>query len=113
MSEVPSLTQTREVSNRSKTVEEDLGPPSSLEPDLEYFLGGCMPQERAEGRRDSPQDLGPKPLLEDHCKWIEWWGQCINMPAWWQGLEVIPDVEDHQELTQKVRSSFEVLMARS
>ena len=34
------------------------------------------------------------------------------MTAWWQELQAIPDVEDHQELTQKVRASFEVPMAQ-
>ena len=34
------------------------------------------------------------------------------MLAWWGKLQAIPDVEDHQELTQKVRASFEVPVVR-
>ena len=72
-----------------------------------------MPLQGAEGRRDPWQDLWPKPPLEDHCKWIEWCGQCVEMLAWWQELQAIPDVEDHQELTWKVRASFKVPMVWS
>ena len=37
----------------------------------------------------------------------------MDTPASWQELQAIPDVEDHQEFTWKVRASFEVLMAQS
>ena len=72
-----------------------------------------MPLHEAEGRRDPQQDLKPEPPLEHHCKWIEWHGQCVDMPVWWQELQAILDVEDHQELTQKGRSSLKVPMVRS
>ena len=111
MWEVSSLTQTKETSNRSELAEGDLRPPPSLDPDLKYFFGEHMLLQGAEGRRDPQQDLQPEPLLEDHCKWIEWHGQCVDMPAWWWELQAIPDVEDHLELTKKVKASFEVPMA--
>ena len=96
----------------SEPVGGDLGPPSSLDWDFEHFLGGCPPQQGAEGGRDSQWHLWPKPPLDNHCKWIEWCGQYVDMPAWWRELQVIPDIEDHWELTQKVRVSFEVPMVR-
>ena len=44
--------RTEETSDESEPVEEDLGPPPSLDLDLEHFLGGCPLQQGAEGRRD-------------------------------------------------------------
>ena len=89
----------------------DLGPLPSLDPDLEYFLGEHTSLQGAEERRSLQQDLQPEPPPEDYCKWIEWYGQYVDMPTWWQELQVIPNVEDHQELAWKVRTSFEVPMA--
>ena len=87
--------------------------PPSLDPDLEYFFGEHTLLQGAEERRCPQQDLWPKPPLKDHCKWIEWHAQCMDMPAWWWELQAIPDVEDHQELAWKVRASFKVPMAWS
>ena len=111
--EVSPLTQNEEAFHRSKLAEGDLWPPPSLDPELEYFLGECMPLQGAEEERGPQQDLWPKPSLKDHCKWIEWHGQCVDMPVWWWELQAIPNVEDHQELAQKVRASFKVPMVCS
>ena len=69
--EVPSSIWTGEMANRSELAEGDLGPPPCLNQNLENFMGGCMPQQGTEGKRDSQWGLWPKPL-EDHCSWIEW-----------------------------------------
>ena len=37
----------------------------------------------------------------------------MDMLAWWWELQAIPNMEDHQELTWKVRASFEVPMVWS
>ena len=30
------------------------------------------------------------------------------MPSWWQELAEVPEIEDHQELAQKVWASFKI-----
>ena len=72
-----------------------------------------MPLQEAEERGVPGKILQPKPPLEDPCKWFEWCGQCVDMLAWWQELQAIPNVEDHQELALKVRASFKMPMAWS
>ena len=100
---------TQEMSDRSEPSEGDLGLPPSLKPNLEHFLGGHPSQQDQKG--ENPRwDPPPKPPLDDYCKWIEWHGQCVDMPAWWRELQVIPVVEDHWELAQKVMASFKVPM---
>ena len=53
-------------------------------------------------------DLSQEPLAEDYKKWIEWRGCWVHTPDWWQELVGIPGINDFQELTQKVRASFEI-----
>ena len=37
-----------------------------------------------------------------------WRGQALDMPSWWQELVEIPEVDDFQELAQKIQASFEL-----
>ena len=57
--EVPSLTQTKEMSKRRDLAEGDLGPMPSHDPDLKYFLGGCMPLQGTEERRTPSKIYDP------------------------------------------------------
>ena len=39
---------------------------------------------------------------------MEWRGQDVDTPNWWWELEMIPDVDDVQELVWKIWASFEL-----
>ena len=101
-----------ETSNGTEPVGGDLGPHPLLTWTLNTFLEGTHPgREQKEGGTPASPAAQTSPGY-DHCEWIEWHSQCVDMPAWWGELWAISDVEDHQELTQKVRASFEVPMVR-
>ena len=89
---------------KSPYLEFDLVPPSDLGLDVECFF-----QEQA-SRQWEDRQSGPsqEPLTEDYERWIEWKGQLIAMPIWWQELLEIPVVSNIQELAQKIRVSFEL-----
>ena len=71
-------------------LEFNLGPPPELGPDMEHFF-----QEQA-SRQGESTGSGPsqEPLMEDYERWVEWRGQMIAMPAWWQELMEILGVSN-------------------
>ena len=90
--------------NREKAEECDLGPPLTLEPDLEHFLGELAVLQGAEGVCEFSQE----PSVENYKAWLEWIGSQLNTPDWWEELVAIPKFDDHCRLTQKVQASFEI-----
>ena len=72
-----------ETSDRSKLAGGDLGLSPSLDLDPEYFLGRWLPQQGADEGRDPQLGLWPKTPLDNHCKWIEWYSQCVDILALW------------------------------
>ena len=83
----------------------DLEPPLELGPEVNHFLQELAgSSEEEEGNRSSPE-----PLVEDYERWVTWQAWVHNIPGWWLELAKIPDVDDHQELAQKVQVSFELL----
>ena len=87
----------------------DLGPTPELRPDLKCFLQEpAIIQEESRGT-----NLSQGPLVEDYEDWIEWRGHRVRTPNWWWEFVGIPGINDFQELTQKIRASFEIPQVRS
>ena len=87
----------------------NLGPLSELGLDLKHFLqeSATTPEE------DRGSDLLQGPPAEDNKDCIEWRGCRVHTPDWWQELVRIPGIKDFQELTQKIRASFELPQVKS
>ena len=85
-------------------LEFDLGFPLELGPDVACFFG----ESANESREDEENNFPSEPLAEEYERWVEWRGQVVNMPSWWQELGKIPEVGDLQELAQKIWASFEL-----
>ena len=85
-------------------VEFDLGPPPELGPNVKQFF------QRLAGKceEDAGGYFPTEPPAEEHEKWVEWRGQAVDIPNWWQELEMITDVDDVQD-AQKIWASFELL----
>ena len=85
-------------------LEFNLGPPPELGVDVEHFF-----QEEASGQGED-RGSGPsqEPQMEDYERWVEWRGQKVATPTWWQELLEILEVNDVQELSWKTRASFEL-----
>ena len=78
----------------------DLGPPPELGPNVEWFFQGLAGECKKVVRGHFPTE----PPAEEYEKWVEWRGQAVDTPSWWWELEMIPDVDDVQELAWKYRS---------
>ena len=52
--------------------------------------------------------LPQNPPAEEYEKGVEWRGWTVDMPSWWQELVGIPEVNDFQELAQKIQASFKL-----
>ena len=88
----------------SPYLEFNLGPPPELGLDVKHFF-----QEQASGQEeDEGSNTSQEPPAEDYERWVEWRGQMIATPTWWQELLEIPGVSDVPELAQKTRASFEL-----
>ena len=85
------------------SLEFDLGSPSELEPNVECFFQGPAGKWGDEGHH-----LPVEPPVDNYEKWVEWRGQMVDTPSWWRELEEILDIEDTQELAQKIWASFEL-----
>ena len=81
----------------------DLGPPPELGPDMEQFFQGLA----GEIKGDAGDHFPAEPPAEEYEKWVEWRGQAVDTPNWWQGLEMIPDADDLQELAPKDMGLFQ------
>ena len=63
-------------------LEVNLGPPPELGPDVEHFF-----QELAnESEEDKGSNFPPESPVEEYERWIEWRGQAVDTPSWWQEL---------------------------
>ena len=62
----------------------------------------------SESREDEESDFPLEPPAEEYKRWVEWRGQAIEMPSWWQELGKIPEVGNLQELAQRIWASFEL-----
>ena len=75
-----------------------------LGPEVDCFLqeaAGSL--EEDDGNRSSSE-----PQVEEHKRWVTWQAWVHNMPDWWPELVEIPDVTNHQELSQKIQASFKL-----
>ena len=59
-------------------------------------------------KEDAGGHFPTEPPVEEYEKWVEWRGQAVNTPNWWQKLEMIPDVDGVQELAQMIWASFKL-----
>ena len=89
--------------NRRKADEGDFGTPPTLESKLEYFT-----QKAEEGC-----NLSQEPFVQNYEVWLESSGHQLDTPDWWEELMVIPHVDGHHRLAQKVRASFKIPWVRS
>ena len=89
--------------------EYDLGPPPTLEPELESFLEAPTPKLGAWDRCD----LQPEPSIENYEVWLEWQACQVDMPEWWGELVTIPNVGDPKRLAHKIHASFKIPWVRS
>ena len=97
-----------EVPRRSETTECNLGPPPTLQTELESFLAEQIATQGSEQGCDLP----PESSIENYEVWMEWQGCQVNTLDWWE-LVAIPDVDDAQKLAWKVQASFEIPRVRS
>ena len=79
-------------------LEFDLGPPPELGPEVNHFLQELT----SKSREDSESNSSPEPLMEEYKRWVMWRGQALDTPSWWQELVEILEVDDFQELAQKI-----------
>ena len=86
-------------------LEFDLGHPPELGPDVEHFFGELANESREDGESNLPL----QPPAEEYERWVEWRGQVVNMPSWWQELGKIQEVGNFQELAQKIWAFFKLL----
>ena len=89
--------------------EYDLGPLSTLEPELESFLEVPTPTWGAGDRCD----LQLEPSIEYYEVWLEWQAHQVNTPDWWGELVAIPNAGDPERLAHKICASFEIQQGRS
>ena len=82
----------------------NLEPPPELGQEVDHFLqelAGSL--EENDGNRFSPELL-----VEEYERWVTWQVCVHDMPDWWPELAKIFDVNNHQELAQKVWASFKL-----
>ena len=82
----------------------NLGPPPELGLDVKDFF------QEQNSRQVEDRGSGPsqEPQMEDYERWVEWRGQMDATPTcWWELLEIL-EVNNVQELAQKIRASFEL-----
>ena len=83
-----------QVTGRGEVEESDLGPPPTLEPELEHFLEAPTPMLGARDRQGSP----PEPSINNYEMWLEWWACQVDTPDWWKELVAIPNMGDPERL---------------
>ena len=71
---------------------------------MEWFFQGLA----GKCGEDSGRQFPAEPPAKEYEKWVEWRGWAVDTPSWCQELEMIPDVDDIQELAQKIWASFEL-----
>ena len=84
----------------------DLGPSWELGPDLKCFLQEPATMQ-GEGKGG---DVLPEALAGNYERWIKCRWCWVHTPKWWQEFL---GIDDFQELTQKIRASFEIPRVRS
>ena len=92
---------------------EDLECPLALDPLLQEFLSGGDAPWASDGMEDDPQQtLIPEPFSLRNAEWICWHTQQLDMPAWWQELQEVPELDNIQEFARKVWASVQIPKAR-
>ena len=65
------------------------------------------PEAELSSERDT-KDYSTEPSVSDVKTWLEWQAEQLGTPTWWMELQVIPDISDPQNLSQKIRASFNI-----
>ena len=79
-----------QVTGREELEECDLGPLSTLEPELESFLVTPTPMWGVRDRCGLPSE----PSKDNYDVWLEWWAHQVDMPDWWGELITILNAGD-------------------
>ena len=82
----------------------DLEAPPELGPEVNHFLQELAGSLEEEDRNRS----SPEPPMEDYERWVTWRAWVQDKPGQWQELAEVPEIDDHQELAQKVLACFEL-----
>ena len=83
------------------TEDPDLEEPLELGLEVTCFLRGLAKNSEEEEKAPSP-----KPPVKELCKWVAWKAEACKTPGWWRELLAVPEVQDCEELAQKVWASF-------
>ena len=83
------------------TKDPDLEEPLELGLEVGYFLIGS-----AENSEEEEKAPSPEPPVEELCEWVAWKAEACKTPGWWRELLEVPEVQDYEELAQKVQASF-------
>ena len=80
------------------------GPHQSWGP---IWKGSSMVQQTSV-KKNAGGHFPTEPPVEEYARWIEWKRQAVDTPNWWQELEMVLEVDDVQELAQKIWASFKL-----
>ena len=86
-------------------LEFDPGPPPELGSDVNRFLQEPASSARKDCRSNSSPEL---PLDRNTEGGVTWQGQVLDMPDWWQELAEIAEIDNYQELDQRIQAFFEL-----
>ena len=85
------------------TKDPDLEELLKLRPEVTCFLRGS-----AENSEEEEKVPSPKPPVKELQKWVAWKAEACKTPGWRRELLAVPEVQDYEELAQKVQASFQL-----
>ena len=98
----PSRRNSESSGEARATEDPDLEELPELEPEVACFLRGSAENSEEEEEK-APS---PKPPVKGLCRWVAWKAEACETPVWWREQLAGPEVQDCEELAQKVRASF-------
>ena len=66
----------------------------------------CFLRGLARNSEDEEKAPSPKPPVKELCRWVALKAETCKTPGWWRELLAVPDMQDCEELAQKVQASF-------
>ena len=97
----PSRRNSESAREAMTTEDPDLEELPELGLEVASFLRGLAKNSEEEEKAPSP-----KPPVKDFHQWVAWKAETCKTPGWWRELLAVPEVQDCEELVQKVQASF-------